>query len=465
MTSTIQASSCASSESLNNHMHVNMTREPTWRQHDARAPDRQPTTHSIDLDDYFAGPRDMSRHSRWPYFMRLHGSVLPKMVIPLTFIGGWATAITCISHFVWDLGVNSILLTVLGFVVGLALSFRSTTAYERYNDGRKYWSQLTLCSRNLARLIWVHVEERHNISEELGKQDLLAKLSAINLINAFAVSLKHHLRFEPAVEYPDLDPLTAHLDTMNRSADQVKLRKRPTGCFKAAGEYLGVPFAEDNPRKLIKQSDENLGNMPLEILTYLSTYMEHVFQEKTLATGVHQTWAMNNIGSLADVLAGTERVLTTPLPIAYTISISQITWAYVLVLPFQLHNYLDWITIPATVIAAYIILGLSAIGREIENPFGNDVNDLPLDHYCHELAAEIDVITSMVPPKPDEWIKNVNNKLLYPLSLTGYQGWEGRSVDDIRDALRAKATTNAKCVHVERLKTKNEGIQTTQQEV
>ena len=29
-------------------------------------------------------------------------------------------------------GINNILLTVLGFVVGLALSFRSSTAYERY---------------------------------------------------------------------------------------------------------------------------------------------------------------------------------------------------------------------------------------------------------------------------------------------------------------------------------------------
>jgi putative membrane protein len=28
-------------------------------------------------------------------------------------------------------------------------------------------------------------------------------------------------------------------------------------------------------------------------------------------------------------------------------------------LPFQLYNYLDWVTIPGTMLAAYIILGLS----------------------------------------------------------------------------------------------------------
>lgn len=31
-------------------------------------------------------------------------------------------------------GIDNILLTVLGFVVGLALSFRSSTAYERYAE-------------------------------------------------------------------------------------------------------------------------------------------------------------------------------------------------------------------------------------------------------------------------------------------------------------------------------------------
>lgn len=65
------------------------------------------------------------------------------------------------------------LLTVLGFVVGLALSFRSTTAYERYSDGRKCWITLAIQTRNLARYLWIHVEEREG---EMGKEDLLGKL-------------------------------------------------------------------------------------------------------------------------------------------------------------------------------------------------------------------------------------------------------------------------------------------------
>ncbi|KAI9735061.1 MAG: hypothetical protein M1818_006638 [Claussenomyces sp. TS43310] len=44
---------------------------------------------------------------------------------------------------------------------------------QSYAEGRKYWASLSLASRNLARLIWVHIPEREG---ELGKDDLLAKL-------------------------------------------------------------------------------------------------------------------------------------------------------------------------------------------------------------------------------------------------------------------------------------------------
>lgn len=54
------------------------------------------------------------------------------------------------------------------------------------------------------------------------------------------------------------------------------------------------------------------------------------------------------IASLNEILTGTERVLDTPLPAAYSIAIAQISWIYVMLLPFQLYKFLDWTTIPAS---------------------------------------------------------------------------------------------------------------------
>ena len=138
-------------------------------------------------------------------------------------------------------------------------------------------------------------------------------------------------------------------------------------------------------------------------------------------------------------MAGTDRILNTPLPLAYSIAISQITWVYVLLLPFQLYRLLGWITIPGTAFAAYIILGISLIGSEIENPFGNDVNDLPLDTYCAQIAADLEIISASRPPETKDFIKHPENMVLFPLSRSGYQVWALRDEERIRDALRTKS--------------------------
>lgn len=358
------------------------------------------------------------------------------MIVPLLFIAIWATGITCISEYVYPLKVSALLLTVLGFVVGLGISFRTSSAYERYIEGRKYWAQLHQVSRDLARHIWVHADERHDQSPELGKADLLAKLTALNLIVAFAVSLKHRLRFEPYTYYEDLDGLVAHLQTFAGEAYDPEIRvPRSMSSWKVAGQYLGLTVAESNPRKELKRSKKNLGNLPLEIQAYLSAYTHSIMKNGTFDNGPLQGTVLALLNQLSEVLAGTERVLSTPLPEAYRIAISQITWVYVLALPFQLWDALRWVTIPGTVVGAYIVLGIAAIGKEIENPFGYDVNDLPLEKFCNQLASEVNLIASRPAPRPEDFIYRKENKVLYSLN---YEAWAEKNVEDIRCTLKSR---------------------------
>ncbi|KAF2019337.1 UPF0187-domain-containing protein [Aaosphaeria arxii CBS 175.79] len=392
-------------------------------------------TNGTDIDDYFVGPRDMSKHSKWPFFLRMHGSVLPKMILPLCVVSLWSSLITCICEFVYPLKVNSLLLTVLGFVVGMAISFRTSSAYERYTEGRKYWAQLVLVSQNLARTIWVHAPEREG---EFAKDDLLAKVSALNLIVAFSRSLMHKIRFEPGIDYDRLRERIDYLDTFAKAAEAHIPKQKEYGKMKAVGEYLGVTFAESNPRKRVKRSKKPLGNLPLEILTHISAYIHSLIDNETLKVPAYQNQAVTSTVLLNEILVGVERVLHTPLPIAYSIAISQITWVYVMMLPFQLWAQLRWVTIPGSIFAAYIILGIAAIGREIENPFGNDVNDLPLEAFCEELEMDLDILMSQPAPVPREFMKRNDNMPLYPLDPSGYNFWSERSKAAIREALMTK---------------------------
>ncbi|KAM5456321.1 hypothetical protein MaudCBS49596_001343 [Microsporum audouinii] len=307
-----------------------------------------------------------------------------------------------------------------------------------YGEGRKYWASLMQNSRNLARIIWIHKTEREG---EEGKEDIISKLTGINLIVAFAVALKHKLRFEPGNGYEDISGLIDHLDTFAKAASDPNgpPGKKP-GTLKAIGQYLSVPMAMSNPRKQIKRSDKPLGNLPVEILNYLSSYIHESLVNGTIPMPVHQSQAGACLNALEEVMTGNERVLNTPLPLAYTILISQITWIYVIALPFQLVNKLEWVTIPGTIAATYIIHGIASICAEIENPFGDDVNDLPLDMFCQQLAADLDIITSTPPAKADDFINREDNYVLYPLSKSSVNMWKDRSVEDIRAALKAKAT-------------------------
>ena len=111
----------------------------------------------------------------------------------------------------------------------------------------------------------------------------------MNLILAFAVALKHKLRFEPDIAYEDLAGLAGHLDTFARDAhDRGVVNPPPKSIWKSAGEYLGMSFAESNPRKYVKRSKKPLGHLPLEILNHLAAYIDSCVVNGTLVSTLHQ---------------------------------------------------------------------------------------------------------------------------------------------------------------------------------
>jgi len=114
--------------------------------------------------------------------------------------------------------------------------------------------------------------------------------TSINLILAFAVALKHKLRFEPHIHYQDLNGLVSYLDTFAKDAyDPDHEKPKKMSPWKSTGNYLGIPFSESNPRKAIKRSKKPVGNLPLEIITYLSGYCETLIGNGSLKLPIMQT--------------------------------------------------------------------------------------------------------------------------------------------------------------------------------
>jgi ion channel-forming bestrophin family protein len=98
---------------------------------------------------------------------------------------------------------------------------------------------------------------------------------------------------------------------------------------------------------------------------------------------------MASLSGLIDTLSNFERIRTSPIPLAYSIHLNQTLFFYLTTLPFQIVTTMHWATIGVMFIASFTLLGIHAIAKEIENPFGYDDNDLDMEGFCAQMQNEI----------------------------------------------------------------------------
>jgi putative membrane protein len=61
-------------------------------------------------------------------------------------------------------------------------------------------------------------------------------------------------------------------------------------------------------------------------------------------------------------------------------------------LPIFFGNEFGYLTIAITVIVLYVFASIELIAEEIEDPFGEDENDLPLDDICKRVKNNLNEI-------------------------------------------------------------------------
>jgi ion channel-forming bestrophin family protein len=280
--------------------------------------------------------------------LQLKGSVVVT-VFPRSLVCGlFGLLIYLLHYYKYPVSLPFLASLIPNIVLGLLLVFRTNTAYERYWEGRKCWGTIIVSVRNLARQIWVAVAEQ-------GAGDREAKIVTLRMLVAFAVATKLHLRQEP---------VSPELTTLLPSEQAARLEK--------------------------------LNNPPLEVAFWIGDYLQ--VQQRRGCLNIHQLTAMHKLlDSLVEALSGCERILKTPMPIAYAIHLKQLLLLYCLSLPFQMVGNLELWTVPVVMLISFTLFGIEAIGIEIENPFGLDANDLPLDTICATMNRNIDDLITFTP--------------------------------------------------------------------
>ncbi|KAK4054155.1 hypothetical protein OIV83_001180 [Microbotryomycetes sp. JL201] len=180
-------------------------------------------------------------------------------------------------------------------------------------------------------------------------------------------------------------------------------------------------------KRMPLQNQSEGDNVPLELILLLSGWVAALQRRKTCDVATING-LLNPLQSLADSLTGLERVLLSPIPLAYSLHLRHVIWLWLLLLPAQLHANFGWLTIPALSITTFCFLGFCQLANEIENPLGYDESDLDLESFTKIIAREMRELTAHTVDEtdPDNFMIVEDN-----LPFATEPAWEGKSAREI----------------------------------
>ncbi len=272
--------------------------------------------------------------------VQFHKSDTFRILLPtIISIGVYAGIVVLLEvHFLNITTKNpTVMHSILGFVLSMLLVFRTNTAYDRWWEGRKIWGSFVNNSRNLALKVSALVPNEKDRNE--------IKLLIVN----YLYSTKNHLRDT----YVQEEFMPTEQITISDFAD-----------------------AKHRPNLIAKS-------------LYAKIYALH---GKQSLSNEHLFILNEELRSFTDNCGACERIKNTPIPYSYNIFLKKMIFLYVMTLPLFFASEFKYTTVPITMIVLYVFASIEIIAEEIEDPFGLDDNDLPLDNVCSNVKNNLNEI-------------------------------------------------------------------------
>ncbi|HEX2535787.1 MAG TPA: bestrophin family ion channel, partial [Chitinophagaceae bacterium] len=97
----------------------------------------------------------------------------------------------------------------------------------------------------------------------------------------------------------------------------------------------------------------------------------------------------NELTAFLDICGACERIKNTPIPYSYSAFIKKFIFIYIMTLPLGYVIQLGYLIIPVVIFIFYVLASLELIAEEIEDPFGRDANDLPMQRMYENIRKNI----------------------------------------------------------------------------
>lgn len=260
-----------------------------------------------------------------------------KLFWVLLFMAIYSGLVVFVEKEVLDLKYagSSEIHSLTGLVISLLLVFRTNTAYDRWWEGRKLWGALVNVSRNFALKLNVFVPK----GEVEKRKNFAAKISAYPNI------LKDHLRTQDSDELSKLLPSNVSYDGSN-------------------------------------------DHIPNVLASSLQLDLEKLYSEKKIGESAYLA-LLNDLNEFTDICGACERIKNTPIPYTYNIFLKKFIFIYTITMPFSFVENFGYWTILVTLFVLYAFVSLEMIAEEIEDPFGQDSNDLPTDDLAKKISENV----------------------------------------------------------------------------
>ena len=287
------------------------------------------------------------QHSIFNVLFSWRGTILPKILPSLgvvmlisAIIGG----VEYIDLFSFP-EIPLVGFTLIGVVLSIFLGFKNTACYDRWWEARKLWGTLIATAR--------HFDRDCRILTQVRREKVI-----LNVI-LFANVLRDQLRQQTA---------------------------NPTELTETSG------LSQQALTQLYQQH-----NAPQYTLGLIQWELLQALKEGEISDVIY-TQMNRHVASLSEMQTGCDRIANTPIPFAYSVLLNRTVYFFCFMLPFSLGSLLGLVTPLLVGILAYTFLGLDALSSEIEEPFGTQSNDLPLDSMVRSI--EIELLSTLGKPTP-----------------------------------------------------------------
>ena len=280
---------------------------------------------------------DYDAKSWFGVVIRVRGSVAPRVVPRMLIAAGLGFAASYLYEN-YKFHTPAVAHTMIGVALGLLLVFRTNASFDRWWEGRKLLGGMVNRTRDLARQLAAYVPGDSRADVDV----------SVRLLNAFFALAMQGLRDEKDLA--------------------------------AVGELLTA----DERKKL-----EPVKTRASVVLTWITARIDRLARDGKITDA--RLLAMDtNVTALVDFHSGCERIVRTPIPFAYAQHIKLFVTLFCFTVPFAIVDQMKTYTPVAAAIFAFALFGIDEIGVEIEDPFGYDDNDLPIDR----IAATIKTSTT-----------------------------------------------------------------------